>query len=160
MLARVSTWQQTGVKWCPTCKVEKPLSAYTIVKSGKRKGHPAGACKDCRTELHKTRKRNDPSIYERIEWPCKLKRLYGLTVEQYDNILSEQKGRCAICGSESSQSRSYKLVGRAKFSVDHCHTTGKVRGLLCTKCNRALGLMNDSIESVLRMAEYLKKHLA
>jgi len=160
VLARVSTWRQTGVKWCPTCKVEKPLSAYTIVKSGKRKGHPAGACRDCRTELHKTRKRKDPSIYERIEWPCKLKRLYGITVEQYDNILSEQKGRCAICGSESSQSRSYKLVGRAKFSVDHCHTTGKVRGLLCTKCNRALGLMNDSIESVLRMAEYLKKHLA
>ena len=156
----ISTWRETGVKWCPACKVEKPLDSYSICRSGKRKGHPAGACKECRTVLHKTRKRADPTIYERIEWPCKLKKLYGITVEQYDTLLAEQKGRCAVCGSTSSYSRNYKNTARAKFSVDHCHATGKVRGLLCTKCNRALGLLNDSIESVLRMSEYLKKHLA
>jgi hypothetical protein len=156
----ISTWRETGVKWCPACKVEKLLDSYSICRSGKRKGHPAGACKECRTVLHKTRKRADPTIYERIEWPCKLKKLYGITVEQYDSLLAEQKGCCAICGSTSSYSRNYKNTARAKFSVDHCHATGKVRGLLCTKCNRALGLLNDSIESVLRMSEYLKKHLA
>lgn len=156
----ISTWKQTGTKWCPTCKVEKPLSAYTIYNSGKRKGHPAGYCKECRIVLHKTRVRSDPTIYERIEWPHKLKKLYGITVEKYDALLAEQKCVCAICGSNSSYSRNYKNTRLAKFSVDHCHATGKIRGLLCTKCNRALGLMNDSIESVFRMAEYLKKHLA
>jgi hypothetical protein len=156
----ISTWRETGVKWCPACKVEKLLDSYSICRSGKRKGHPAGACKECRTVLHKTRKRADPTIYERIEWPCKLKKLYGITVEQYDTLLAEQKECCAVCGSTSSYSRNYKNTARAKFSVDHCHATGKVRGLLCTKCNRALGLLNDSIESVLRMSEYLKKHLA
>jgi hypothetical protein len=158
----ISTWRQTGTKWCPACKVEKPLKAYTVYKIGKRKGHPAGSCKECRTVLHKTRKRVDPTIYERIEWPCKLKRLYGITVEQYDALLEKQNGACAICGSKSSYSRNYKSISssRTKFSVDHCHSTGKVRGLLCTKCNRALGMLNDSIEVVLRMAKYLKKHLA
>jgi len=156
----VSTWRTTGIKWCPTCKVEKPLDAYTILKRGARKGHPVGACKQCRTVLHKTRKRKDPTIYERIEWPAKLKSLYGITREQYDALLAEQKGCCAICGSAASYSRNYKFTGLAKFSVDHCHTTGKVRGLLCTKCNRALGLLNDSIETVLRMAKYLRKHLS
>jgi hypothetical protein len=156
----ISTWKQTGLKWCPTCKVEKSLNAYSVYKTGERKGHPAGACKDCRAALHKTRKRADPTIYERIEWPCKLKRLYGITVEQYDELLAKQNGCCAVCGSGSSYSRNYKITKRAKFSVDHCHATGKIRGLLCTRCNRAIGLIGDNIETALRMSEYLKKHLA
>ena len=160
MAVGISTWKATGIKWCPTCKVEKALSEYTILKSGKRKGHPVGACKECRTVLHKNRKRKDPSIYERVEWPCKLKRLYGITVEQYDDILAKQDGKCAICGSESLYSRSYKSTARAKLSVDHCHATGKIRGLLCTRCNRALGLIGDNIETALRMSEYLKRYLA
>ena len=156
----VSTWKTTGAKWCPTCKVEKPLGAYTILKSGARKGHPVGACKSCRSVLHKNSKRKDPTIYERIEWPAKLKSLYGITREQYDSMLKEQDGRCAICKSKDSYSRNYKTTKVSKFAVDHCHTTGKVRGLLCTKCNRALGMVSDSIETVLRMAEYLRKHLS
>lgn len=155
-----ATWKLTGIKWCPACKEEKSLVAYSVVMSGKRKGHPAGACKECRAALHKTRKRKDPSIYERIEWPSKLKRLYGITREQYDEMLAAQDGKCAICGSKDSYSRGYKITKISKFSVDHCHTTKKVRGLLCTKCNRALGLINDSIETVSRMAEYLKQHAA
>lgn len=156
-----SSWKETGIKLCPTCKKEKTLDFYSVYKIGKRKGHPAGSCKECRSLLHKNRKRKDPSIYERIEWPSKLKRLYGITVDQYEAILKRQGGVCAICKSRSSYSRNYKTVSpeKAKFSVDHCHTTGKVRGLLCSKCNRALGLINDNIESVFRMADYLKKHL-
>lgn len=160
MAMGISTWRQTGTKWCPTCKVEKPLAAYTVYKIGKRKGHPAGSCKECRTVLHKTRKRADPTIYERIEWPSKLKKLYGITVEQYDTLLAEQNGACAVCGSKSSYSRNYRSTARAKLSVDHCHATGKIRGLLCTRCNRALGLIGDNIETALRMSEYLKRYLA
>ena len=160
MFLNRSTWKETGRKWCPSCKVEKELTEYTITRSGKRKGHPAGSCKACRTALHKTRKRKDPSIYERIEWPCKLKRLYGITVEQYENMLAQQDGKCAICGSKDSYSRTYKTTKVSKFAVDHCHASGKVRGLLCTRCNRALGLIGDNYEAALRMVEYLKKHLA
>lgn len=156
----VSSWKETGRKWCPACKVEKDLAAYSIVKNGARKGHPVGACKECRSILQKDRKRKDPTVYERIEWPSKLKRLYGITREQYDSMLAGQKGKCAICGSKDSYSRNYKATKVSKFAVDHCHSTGKVRGLLCTKCNRALGMVNDSIETVLRMAEYLRKHLS
>ena len=152
----VSTWRTTGIKWCPVCKTEKPLVEYSIVKIGKRKGHPVGACKICRSELHKTRTRKDPTVYERIEWPSKLKKYYGITVADYENMLQAQSGKCAICKSSTSSSRNYKRSLNAKFAVDHCHQTKKVRGLLCTKCNRALGLLNDDVESVLRMAEYLK----
>lgn len=156
-----SSWKITGIKLCPTCKAEKTLDSYSVYKIGKRKGHPAGSCKECRNLLHKDRKRKDPSIYERVEWPSKLKRLYGITVDQYESILKSQGGVCAICQSKSSYSRGYKKISpeKTKFSVDHCHATGKVRGLLCSRCNRALGLIGDSIESALRMSEYLKKHL-
>lgn len=155
-----SSWKETGIKLCPTCKTNKTIDCYSVYKIGKRKGHPAGSCKDCRNALHKNRKRKDPSIYERIEWPSKLKRLYGITVDQYESILNDQNQVCAICQSKNSYSRKYKLIGpeKTKFSVDHCHVTGKVRGLLCSRCNRALGLIGDNAESAQRMSEYLKKH--
>jgi hypothetical protein len=156
MAVGVSTWRETGIKWCPTCKSEKPLQEYSIVKKGKRAGHPAGSCKKCRSELHSRRVRKDPTIYERIEWPSKLKKYYGISVTDYENMLSAQGGKCAICRSSDSSSRGYKRSLNAKFAVDHCHKTKKVRGLLCTKCNRALGMLDDNVESVLRMAEYLR----
>ena len=55
---------------------------------------------------------------------------YGLTTEQYEQLLVDQDSRCAICGEAS-----------LKLQVDHCHTNGKVRGLLCPKCNTALGYL-------------------
>ncbi len=85
-----------------------------------------------------------------------LKKKYGLSVEQYDRMVAVQNGCCAICGGkESHVHKSGKLKD---LSVDHCHTTNAVRGLLCSNCNRGIGYLNDSIERVDRAAAYLRKY--
>jgi hypothetical protein len=81
-------------------------------------------------------------------------RTYGIDMAEYERMLDEQGGRCQICGDEGfTMAKHHKL----KLVVDHCHTTGKVRGLLCHNCNRALGLFHDSTESLQRAIEYLQK---
>ena len=70
-----------------------------------------------------------------------LKRTYGITLSDYKDLLEAQDHKCSICGGEGflmSDKHKVKLV------VDHCHSTGAVRGLLCHNCNRALGLLQDS----------------
>jgi hypothetical protein len=76
---------------------------------------------------------------------------YGITIEQYDSMFEEQSGKCAICQTE-------KPRGKGGFHVDHDHATGKVRKLLCTSCNMALGLLNDNEELLVKASEYLKEH--
>lgn len=82
-------------------------------------------------------------------------RNYGITETQYEAKKLIQKNRCMICGSEGfcigKNGHTEKLV------VDHDHKTGKVRGLLCHNCNRALGLLQDSVEVITKAAEYLKQ---
>ncbi len=74
----------------------------------------------------------------------------GLTVEQYDFMLREQGFSCAICGIA-------KNTGRGMFSIDHCHTTGQVRGLLCNKCNSILGYAGDRVAVLEKAISYLQK---
>lgn len=79
---------------------------------------------------------------------------YGLTEGQYKEMLSSQGGGCAICGTKEPGGRG----GYGYLMIDHCHTTGKIRGLLCNGCNRALGYMGDSPEIADRCAEYLRRN--
>jgi uncharacterized Zn finger protein (UPF0148 family) len=78
--------------------------------------------------------------------------LYGLTVEQYDAILMEQKCVCAICGKPEKSS------SKGVLSIDHDHVTGKVRGLLCDTCNSGLGHFYDSIDLLQGAMLYLKTY--
>ena len=76
-------------------------------------------------------------------------RSYGISVEEYDRMFEEQNGGCYICG-EAPTSRA--------LDIDHCHTSGKVRGLLCSNHNRALGLLGDNPDLLLKSVEYLVKN--
>ena len=76
---------------------------------------------------------------------------YGIDGAEYDRMLSEQFGVCAICKSSNTGD---KRGGR--FHVDHCHSSGKVRGLLCLACNHGLGKFKDSIESLKRAIGYIE----
>jgi hypothetical protein len=80
----------------------------------------------------------------------KLKKL-GLSDEQYAQMLRQQEGVCAVCGNPP--------IGRLKrrLNIDHCHSTGLVRGLLCDPCNQTLGLMKDDPRRLIAAAEYLHR---
>lgn len=84
-----------------------------------------------------------------------LQKLYGITMDDYKSMLVEQNNVCAICFQPET------LLGKGKYirplCVDHCHTTGKVRGLLCARCNMALGYMEDNEQRLLNAANYLRK---
>ncbi len=76
----------------------------------------------------------------------------GVDFKRYHQMVKSQDHRCAICDSKLESSRY------SKFAVDHCHKTGKVRGLLCTQCNTALGLMKDSVHRLESAIRYLQLH--
>lgn len=80
-----------------------------------------------------------------------LRRTFGITLEEYLKIHDEQGGCCAICNKSVSEN------GKA-LAVDHCHSTGKIRGLLCDLCNRGLGMFRDNPDSLITAIQYLRKY--
>jgi len=92
---------------------------------------------------------NNPEKRRESTRRSQLKHSYGITPEEYNERLEDQKGLCKICGTD-------KPTGKWKvFAVDHCHYTGRVRGLLCNECNRGIGLLRDSAELLRKAADYL-----
>ena len=140
------------MKVCTGCKVEKTLEEFWIdkgTKSGLR-----SLCKSCDRAYRQSergrkvqKKYNGTYKRRKVNRKAALKRKYGITIEDYDRRLKSQNGLCAICQTAPSKKR--------KLFVDHCHKTGKVRGLLCHNCNRALGMLKDSSKSAYRAAKYL-----
>jgi len=100
----------------------------------------------CRKDYQKNKER-----YIERSKVARRKRLFGLTPDDYNNMFDKQQGCCAICGIHQSELKT-------ALAIDHCHVTGQVRGLLCGKCNRALGLANDDIGILLTMVDYLNKN--
>lgn len=83
-----------------------------------------------------------------------LRRTYGISLEEYHQMLVKQDHKCLLCSGEGflmQDTHNMKLV------VDHCHASGKVRGLLCHNCNRALGLFQDNQQTLERALAYLKQ---
>lgn len=80
-----------------------------------------------------------------------LKLRYGITLEDFERMVLAQGNLCAICNEPPENKDSTKL------HIDHCHTTGKVRGLLCRSCNIAIGYLNDDINLLQNAIKYLEK---
>jgi hypothetical protein len=79
-----------------------------------------------------------------------MKTYYNITKEEYNNMFAEQGGKCAVCGRHQSD-LNHTLV------IDHDHVTGKVRGLLCMRCNTGIGFLGDSVYSLAKALEYLSR---
>ena len=141
------------MKTCTSCEKEKPLEEFS--KNSKR-GHHAW-CKGCVREYRqknakeigvqqKEYRRNNPVKIKEMAW----KRRYGITAEDYNQMFSEQEGCCAICKRHQSE---FKIA----LAVDHCHTTSRVRGLLCLDCNIGIGKLKDDISLLQSAIDYLKE---
>lgn len=147
------------MKTCKECGLTKELSEFTSDGKGKT-GLPRTKprCKPCHNAYTKAWRDNHADKDAlRASWRKAAKKnysyersrnaglaKYGLTPEQYNEMFERQEGKCKVCKEE------IKLV------VDHCHTTGEVRGLLCNGCNTGLGLFKDSIDRLEEAVVYLK----
>lgn len=96
-----------------------------------------------RTPEERKRKLTE-AVYKHV-----LRKKFGLSLEDYDAMMTKQDNRCAICGSY----QTYK-----KLAVDHDHKTGKVRGLLCNDCNIGIGYLKDNEQTLENAIEYLKRN--
>jgi len=135
-----------GLRACTKCGEVKPVSDYhRLVTTQSRL---RSSCKDCTNAQNRAYKK-DPLSQPKI-LGLHLQR-YGITVEQYKAMVDEQEGLCAICGTSEPGEWFTRLV------VDHCHSTGKVRGLLCAKCNRGLGQFKDNPQMLRSAIAYLEK---
>lgn len=109
-------------------------------------------------EQAKARSKNRNDYFKsRALHTSNLKRRYGITSEQYDQMLKKQKGLCAICkNKENAKSYNKQSSAPQRLAIDHCHKTGLVRGLLCFSCNRGIGYLKDDIKLLSNAIKYLQ----
>jgi hypothetical protein len=132
-------------KTCRTCGVDKPLDAYSPNGSAGRRVH----CRSCRNKAAKERRLSDGGRIRRRSANNHLRVRYGLSIEEFEQLLVEQDGQCALCRTTSPGGRWNS------FHVDHCHDTGRIRGLLCHGCNAALGQLGDDKGGLRRALSYV-----
>ena len=130
------------------CKDCAFLSKRTdCVRCGKeRDGSHVVYCKACFRDYSADWSQRNPDKVREKMWRHDLKRTYGITPEQWVEMLERQGGTCAICERMPGKGR--------RFHVDHCHRTGKVRALLCGRCNVAIGMAGEDGTRLRRMADY------
>lgn len=139
-----SLYPDDKTKLCAGCKEIKPFSEF--YKDRFRYGGSSSYCKPCgRTQRQEYNKKNpDKSRSSR------LKNVFGITIDDYNRMFLEQNGKCACCHKHQSEFKR-------RLAVDHCHRSGKVRALLCTTCNTALGMIKENVETLKEMISYLNK---
>jgi recombination endonuclease VII len=155
-----NTWQKeklltsTG-RICTTCKIDKPLDQYFTRHD---REVTRSKCKSCSNKkrniyLNKAKKAN-PAKYKDASNISGLKIRYGLDKETYELLLKKQNNLCVICKKPETRILRGNLTN---LSVDHCHETGKIRALLCSKCNTLIGLGNEDVNILQSAIKYLKK---
>lgn len=150
-------------KKCSKCKTEKDISEFN-----KDKNQSSGLqcrCKECANAASRESYHKNPKDIKRSKakkWrenagkeyfaEKHLINTYGITLQQRNDLLVNQQHKCDICGVDEINAVKGKLV------VDHCHTTGKVRSLLCHNCNTLIGHCKESEDTLLKAIQYLRKH--
>lgn len=148
------------MKTCIKCGETKPKSEF--YKDKNRKDGFQYRCKSCQNKMKKEWceknkeyvKHTSKTYYEKNQKYYKNYRLqskFGLTLEQYNEMYNKQNGCCAICGIHQD-------AFTKALAVDHCHNTGKIRKLLCSNCNSAIGKLKEDIEIFKKAISYLKEH--
>ena len=150
--SEMSEHLQKGKKKCPKCKTVKALKAFSKSRNPGHAGGRAPHCKLCAKEIQPEVAPEARHLYYQNRKSRQrnrhLKRCFGISLDEYNLMLSAQNGLCAICGGIDSGKQ---------LAVDHCHTTLKVRSLLCGRCNPAVGFVRTA-QIARKIAEYLEKY--
>jgi Autographiviridae endonuclease VII len=165
------------MKTCAKCKTKKPLDDFSNAKSSS--DGKESRCRACRAEDYRAFRARDPEGFREkrriqeqnrrerdpaqfnaqrrkyvLSW--RYKKFYKLSAGDYQSLLSAQNGVCAICRQpETVRRRDGSL---RPLHVDHSHTSGDVRGLLCSGCNSALGLLKENVSTLHSAISYLQLH--
>lgn len=134
------------MKQCTHCKEIKELSEFSRRKN--RNNNPHSWCKACNAWQSREWTKKNPELNRIKTAKHRRKYRYGITQDEYENMVVKQNGLCYICGDEPK---------RGLF-VDHNHETDKVRNLLCDLCNKGLGLLRERVDIMERMILYVRKH--
>lgn len=147
-------------KKCSKCKKIYPATTKYFQKDKSKSDGLYSSCKKCcnvqahiylKDPKYKAKKKKYDAIRRKTVRPH-LKELYGITLSDYNKIWKKQNGVCAICGKPEMARNQF---GLKRLAVDHNHVTGKVRGLLCQKCNQTLGLINEDVNILETMIKFL-----
>jgi hypothetical protein len=155
-MPKLLTFQKaTTTKACLSCKIEKALVDFPKRLKGSKDGF-RNTCSSCRKESDKRRRQENIEKYKQRDRAYYIRNIsniyktkYGISLEDYNILFDKQQGKCKCCNMHQQELK-------AALAVDHCHTTGIIRGLLCKQCNLALGNVKDNIQTLKNMIEYLK----
>jgi hypothetical protein len=136
---------KSSIKKCSKCKKEKSLEHFH--RSKKSKDGTIARCKNCRSTESSALYKSNIDTYRKRNRESYYRNNYGVDPIIYDVLAVQQKYKCAICQETPSLLR-----------LDHDHTTGFIRQLLCHNCNVGLGHFRDSIDLLLKAKEYLERH--
>jgi hypothetical protein len=142
------------LKICTVCKENKELTEFykwSLSKDGYQH-----RCKKCDDKAVKAYRKKHRERFLTNMRKANLKHKYGITIEDYEHMLKEQNYRCKLCTKHQEDNDCWPTSDTTmRLAVDHVHDTGKIRGLLCNRCNRALGLFNEDAELLKRASEYV-----
>lgn len=149
------------LKLCKDCSTDKPVSDYHRHKA--TRDRLQAFCKPCgllRNREWRARNPEKLAAYQRNRPPRpasvrrdqQLRRQYGIDQDRYNELVDEQDGRCAICQEIPAPVNGKRIA----LFVDHCHETSRIRGLLCTNCNVAIGHMKDDVSRLRAAIAYLE----
>ena len=155
MLGKRSREQTDGTWTCRKCKQNLTKDRFGVLQ---RTGKPRSYCLVCEDSLRKNDVKKSPEKHR----DSSLRATYGISLEEYKNILEKQKGVCASCGHPETRMSFGKI---SRLAIDHDHSCcpgqkscGKcVKGLLCCRCNMTLGLLENSPEIVQKLLDYCLK---
>lgn len=149
------------MKKCSKCKTLKDFSQYSPSHGGL-----TSWCKKCKSYAESERRKANPELVRKQARDARnanprsyrslnLKKSFGINIDQYELMLKKQNNVCAICRLPETVTRKGKVKNLA---VDHNHSSGEIRSLLCQFCNQALGLVRENFDVILNMAKYVQYH--
>ncbi|MFX1317290.1 MAG: endonuclease VII domain-containing protein [Promethearchaeota archaeon] len=137
--------EQQKFKKCSKCKRELPATPNFFYKNKTLKSGLDYWCKECKKKFDKK--------YHRYK-------NFNITLREFEKMLMDQNSKCAICGMHFDDTLQLDLKYTTFFTpnIDHDHKTGKIRGIICNRCNRLLGFARDNILILFSAIKYLKSH--